>query len=613
MFQLTLKYSCMFSATETAFNILSEYDREFGFRNNYKYSEALKKKQYSYLDTNNCLWNSNMLYKKPPGYIIVDTIVFKSGIPISWFYNFNNKTYHKTSYKDIDFEAIKKKCISKELFSYIKEDKFNNTNKNNNIISDINKDNKVNLNNLSKLDKINNSTILAYLILEDCVNNKYSIDELTEEKTLISTIQQVTKEHCYADNINYYLNSKKKTNAIFQKFVYPSGNNHYTLEVYWNGHIISVSKKVNNYFVNDKFNKNDKLFLFEIDASNHVIHKNLANTQIANKIKKLCEEIKFKINFIYFYKEYTIMKGYEFKKDSNYSEISNKQILKNMTFHTKYNSDGELVLLYFLELEFKSSNDYKLKKNTDYNFQVVFKVPKQLRFNQVSFKYALNHYMTKKHELANTILCKGCNSFTDVKYMCDITYDMIIKNHEKLNKNYSLIRREKEISPIYNKNSNKNNAFYKVNYEGLNENKINTIKSDKKLNNFSNRKNPTITKYINVCLSINIIIKLYLFKNKKNDSHLLSNFNNNYSLNNKDLDTNYCNILRSSSSKIINKNKPIYTNKKSNNEVNVIPFIIQKLEGNIIEELYLKIKDFIDFRNIKKEVCFSCYLQSTKL
>ena len=190
--------------------------------------------------------------------------------------------------------------------------------------------------------------------MEESVKHHYTINEITENKILSKTIQKVNIEYCNSGNINYFINNKKKNNALFQKFVYPFSNKHNIFEVYWNDHIISVSKKTNSHYLNDKVSHiGEKLYTVEEDGAQYVNSKNMANARITKKLKELCEEIRDKINFIYFYREYTVIKGMEFRRESDYDILKGKQILKSFKFNAKMDDSFNFIIMYFMNLEFK--------------------------------------------------------------------------------------------------------------------------------------------------------------------------------------------------------------------------------------------------------------------
>lgn len=457
MFQLTPKYDCMFDATEAMFHLLSEYDGHFNSEK--KFPDFKKKSKYS-------------LNIK-----ITDTIVYKSGIPISWFYLDNEKIHHKTNYKDIKMKDIVMRCLGE------------NTN--------------------------NPFGIVAYYLSEESIKNSYRVNDITEVKVLSKTIQKVNMEYCSKDNINYYINIKKKTNGLFQNFIYPFSDKHNIYEVYWNDHVISVTKRSNTHYLDEKLPVEEKLFTFEADGAMHISQKNMANTRIAKKLKELCEEIKHKVNYIYYYKEYTVIKGYEFRKESDYNILKGKEMIKSFKFHAKMDNEFNFIIMYFLNLELKimsNNNINSSQKQNDFLFLVEFFKPKQHSFNKLSVNYAKEHNLTRKNELKGKTLCKGCDHYTNIKEMHEITYKIIIKNHEL---RYQNNKDNKTVIEYYNKfikekYSNQKDR-YNSNDDSLYENYI--PNNDNHCISYEEFKNSNLKEYIPDLifkLEKNIRIDLYL-------------------------------------------------------------------------------------------------------
>lgn len=431
MFQLLPKYNCMFSATECLFNIISEYD-------NHPSPSQFKK---------NNLEEESLLS-------FTDTIIYKNGVPISWFLMENQKLIHKTNYKDMSSNEIKKT--------------FENT---------------------SKKTKID---IDSYYLIEENKENTYLSDDFQEKndfsfKKIVSSTQKVAFEYCSVSNIGYYLTCRKKTNGIFQKFIYPFNvNKNYIYEVTWNKYSIIVTKKMNNHFLYDKLPFEKKLFTFELGGIDETNERQFTNSRTCRIFKKICNVINYKVNYIYLYKENSIMKPHEkngnhnthshsrqHSQNSQYSQRSNNNhselvrnnkserqnqqgslsnldrfsILKTITFHSKINEKGKYVLLYVTNLEF-NTNINKSYQFFDFNFKVEFIISKYYDNKRISLENAKKNNLNMVVELDNKVLCIGCDMFVKKEELFEISNKIIINNHDKA-----------YINSVYLSNSEKNVPF----------------------------------------------------------------------------------------------------------------------------------------------------------
>ena len=152
MFQLTPKYDCMFESTEAMFNLLAEYDNNF--TNDQDQSIAPKKSKYSL------------------NIRLTDTIIYKAGIPISWYYQDQTKIHHKSNYKDIRSKEIAEKCLKSSQLIQNKSNKNSakDINTNNTSITNTNTTNtnsNSNSNSTNSNNNTNTNSIVGYFLSEE--------------------------------------------------------------------------------------------------------------------------------------------------------------------------------------------------------------------------------------------------------------------------------------------------------------------------------------------------------------------------------------------------------------------------------------------------------------
>lgn len=365
IFQSTDDLNCMFASTEAIFSIINKYDINYRF----KFSQSNKSSNSK---------DKNRLKLKIP-----DTIIYKSGIPISWYYQENDKLIKKTNYKDISIKEIISKCIANK-------------------------------------DKNEVTNIIGMYLSEEKKELEYSCNPFTNEKKLIKTSQKVSVEYCLEDTINYYLKLKKKTNNLFQAFHYTGTKSHNLYEVYWNNHSVVVSKYKNLHYMSDKSkSEEEKLFTVEDNASQFVGSNNMTNSRICQKFRIICNEIKNMIDCVYFYRDQT-----ERLKDFNFDKRN--EFIKSFKFYAKIDNDFNVYILFF-----SNANFYNNLKNCNENKLIVnFCLPSQQVKNKIGKNEVSEKGLTSNVELKDKIYCKGCESYVNNNSIHKISYGIIIKNHD---------------------------------------------------------------------------------------------------------------------------------------------------------------------------------------
>lgn len=386
-FQSNEDLNCMFACTESIFSIINKFDINYKF----KFSHSSSKSK-----------DKHKLKIKIP-----DTVIYKSGIPISWYYQENDKLIKKTNYKDISIKDIISKCIS---------------NKDKNEVTDI----------------------IGMYLSEEKKDFEYAINPFNNEKKLVKTSQKVSVEYCLEDSINYYLKLKKKTNNLFQAFHYTGTKSHNLYEVYWNNHSVVVSKYKNLHYMSDKSkSEEEKLFTVEDNASHFVSSNNMTNSRICQKFRIICNDIKNMIDCVYFYRDQT-ERYKEFKFDKR------NEVIKSFKFYAKIDNEFNVYILFFSNANFFNNS----KIFNDSKLIVSFCLPTQQVKYKVDKKEALEFGLTNNVELKNRVLCKGCEAYVNSNCIHKIPYSIIIKNHDlKLRDKTSSKNQLPKINTLSSKNS----------------------------------------------------------------------------------------------------------------------------------------------------------------
>jgi hypothetical protein len=76
-----------------------------------------------------------------------------------------------------------------------------------------------------------------------------------------------------------------------------------------------MNRKMNKHYIYDKLDAHKKLATTEYGYENHVVASNLSNERVTKNLREICEEIKRRINQIYYYKHKTIIMGMNVNKD----------------------------------------------------------------------------------------------------------------------------------------------------------------------------------------------------------------------------------------------------------------------------------------------------------
>ena len=217
--------------------------------------------------------------------------------------------------------------------------------------------------------------------------------------------------------------------GFFQRFIFPSNGKNYYLKITYNPHSLYVAKVANNNIMlssDHNENSNDflkKLYTIEGAANMNVSYEPVTYSRLLTKIAIACEEIQKKISNLY-------LKSHDNKTQT-------KDIIKNLSIIMKLDNHSKLFLIAVTELEFildtKWSNDKKVFISNFETSNIGTNLNKELKlvFNNKGKDTTLDLILLKRKAAAkNMILCKGCSRLVNKELLYEISYKMLISNHE---------------------------------------------------------------------------------------------------------------------------------------------------------------------------------------